>query len=226
MKLSLFIMILAFIGCREKNSSEEITKPQLREQIQTFQNPSDEVIQTRMDTLSTNQREILIRATLPKIDRETMEKLLFSEEFQKSLETIVAKIQDDLKIEIEVLKKEQMSLDELGIKAKRKLTANFNWKIKPIDPELSFKVETCKRKYKCSDIQKTTGFWKQFLSITQNKKFLLVSSKEMIEETIKTCLLFHRLKDNLETCEIERMKELEQICQLGADTEENGDPVR
>jgi len=219
MKLSLFIMILALIGCREKNSSDEITKTQLRDQIQTIQNPSDEAIQNRMDTLSTNQREILIRATLPKIDRETMEKLLFSEEFQKSLETIIAKIQDDLKIEIEVLKKEQMSLDELGIKAKRKLSANFNWKIKPIDPELSFKVETWKRKYKCSDIQKTVGFWKQFLSITQSKKFLLVSSKEMIEETIKTCLLFHRLKDNLETCEIEKMKELEQICQLGTDSE-------
>jgi hypothetical protein len=222
MLIALLGLSLFSVSCREKSSKEEITKPQIRVQIQEMQNPSEETVRTRMGGLSDEQREQLIRSILPTISDEMMQKLLLGADLAPALERILLSVQKDLNIAVEELQKRSLVLNDMGISARRKVKIKFNHRVfipMPVDPELSFRVVTKHKKFDCDKLQETEKFWQQFLSITKEPKFRLMTSKVWIEETIKTCLLFHRLKSNLEQCGLET-NELEQICQMGIKEEE------
>lgn len=218
MKLTMIVLCLMILtSCRGKSSDNEITKPQLREQLKNLQALKNNDYKSQLSVRTNEEKEVIALQILSVLDEETLEKLSehprFKELFINKAKNDQALIKEKLQ-EIKTLE-EEIERD-LGIRVKRNVGALKNIFFLPTkNPYLQYSVHSKRGAAStCDELERTHTYWEELLSLKKNPSLLLGMSNDVFEQSIKSCLLFYRLSGTIEKCQFPYEVELEELCRF------------
>ena len=218
MKLTLVVLCLMILtSCREKSSGDEITKPQLREQLKNLPALKNNDYKSLLSVRTSEEKEMIALQILSVLDEETLEKL---SEHPRFKELFVNKAKNDqgvVKEKLQGIKDLEEEIERnLGIRVERNVGALKNIFFLPTkNPYLQYSVHS-KRKAasSCDELERTHPYWEELLSLKKNPSLLLGMSHDVFEQSIKSCLLFYRLSGTIEKCQFPYAVELEELCRF------------